>query len=510
MVHMGKSNRPERLSQGHYLSIHYKIEGLVRLAEGRMFYLASNDRPDRPNTFCWECAHENSPTSSPTCVKCGENLHGHKFLISTRWLSHSFEGFEAFFQKDLRHPALHYTLDYFFEKNCLYSVVQWKNQDFMLNKAAPLQAEQVLRIAQRMLGLLGFFHTNGVTLEEVHPRNFLYDPEKDDFVFFEPDIRRVYNGPVPEIERGFEIPSLAQSLLYLTSVSDHDLRTLLRNAVEGHYPDAYHFGRALEKFMTRGIAPTKMIDNIAALSDVGLIRNLNEDNWNWTKITNDCALFVVADGMGGHDCGEIASQMAVEHICEEAVKRYQEAIANRPELGLDQLEELLQSSFQAANNSIKQYSETVGSDMGTTMVCSLVFSQQGQKYALVANVGDSRGYLYRGGTLHQITKDHSLVAKMVEQKQLTKEEARVHPHSNILLRTVGTDRNVSIDVFRVGLQENDVILLCSDGLWGEVEDEKLEHLVGADPNLQLVCRSLLRASHLGGGRDNCTIMMVRA
>ena len=506
---MGKSNRPERLSQGHYLSIHYKIEGLVRLAEGRMFYLASNDRPDMPHTFCWECGYETSPSNATACTQCGKPLQGHKFLVSNRWKPHSFEAFEAFFQKELRHPALHPTLDYFFEENCLYSIVQWKNQDFMLNKAAPLQANQVLRIAQRILGLLGYFHENGVALEEIHPRNFLYDPEKDDYIFFEPDIRRIYDGPVPEIERGFELPSFAQTLLYLTSVSDHDLRTLLRSAVDGYYPSSYQFGRALEKFMTRGIQPTRMLDNIAALSDVGLIRNLNEDNWNWIYINQNCSLYVVADGMGGHDCGEIASQMAVDVICEEALKRYHELSAQNSELGLDVLEELLQNSFQAANNSIKQYSETVGSDMGTTMVCALIITHQGQKYALVANVGDSRGYLYRGDTLHQITKDHSLVAKMVEQKQLTKEEARVHPHSNILLRTVGTDRNISIDVFRVGLQENDIILLCSDGLWGEVEDEKLESLVGGDPQLSLVCRSLLRASHLGGGRDNCTIMLVR-
>jgi protein phosphatase len=510
MEHMAKSNRPERLPKGHHLSIHYKIEGLIRLAEGRMFYLASNDRPENPHIYCWSCGCEKNPAGSDHCSECGEPLHPRKFLISTRWHKHGFDGTEAFFRKDISHPFLHPTLDCFFENNCLWSVVEWTNQDFMLNQCAPLQADTVLKILQRTLGLLGYFHENGIALEEIHPRNFLYNPELDDFIFFEPDVRICSDTPIPENERGYEVPSLAQTLLYLTSVSDHELRTLLRSAVEGCFTNSYNFGRAIEKFMGRGIPPTKQIDNISAISDVGLIRNLNEDNWNWTNINEHSDLFVVADGMGGHDCGEIASQMAVEVICEEAIKRYQESNPySNSDISIDTLEMILENSFQEANNSIKRYSEKVGSDMGTTMVCSLLLSRNGQKFALVANVGDSRGYLFRGGTLHQITKDHSLVAKMVEQNQITKEEARVHPHSNILLRTVGTERDISIDVFRVGLQKDDVLLLCSDGLWGEVEDEKLEETMRSDNNLSQVCRSLLRASHLGGGRDNCTIMVVR-
>jgi len=359
-----------------------------------------------------------------------------------------------------------------------------------------------------MCGLIAYLYEQGITLAEMYIGNFLLRSQSNDILFFDPNIRSLYEGPVPESQRGYEIANLALILQRFLSVEHVELHDLLYETIRGANASTYEFGRALEQFFIDEPIDGALAD-LAGFSDVGLIRSLNEDNWGWKKINPNTNIYVVADGMGGHDCGEIASQMAVDVICEEALKRYHELSAQNSELGLDVLEELLQNSFQAANNSIKQYSETVGSDMGTTMVCALIITHQGQKYALVANVGDSRGYLYRGDTLHQITKDHSLVAKMVEQKQLTKEEARVHPHSNILLRTVGTDRNISIDVFRVGLQENDIILLCSDGLWGEVEDEKLESLVGGDPQLSLVCRSLLRASHLGGGRDNCTIMLVR-
>ena len=98
---------------------------------------------------------------------------------------------------------------------------------------------------------------------------------------------------------------------------------------------------------------------------------------------------------------------------------------------------------------------------------------------------------------------------MVEQNQITAEEARTHPHSNILLRTVGTERNVSIDIFRVGLEKDDIILLCSDGLWGEVDDPDMQEIINRNTDIQQSCKELLRAAHLGGGRDNCTIMMVQ-
>ena len=246
----------------------------------------------------------------------------------------------------------------------------------------------------------------------------------------------------------------------------------------------------------------EMEGQLAAMSDVGLVRQLNEDNWGWATLNASTKLYVVADGMGGHDRGEVASEMAVNTLCKEASLK----LSGREHIPIEELEGILNTSFQNSNNSIKEMSEQVGSDMGTTMVAAMVVND---RTALVANVGDSRAYLIRQSSLHQISKDHSLVAKMVEQNQLTEEEARNHPHSNILLRTVGTDRNVKIDIFRVNLQSQDTLLLCSDGLWGEVEDETIENIVNRHDDLRLSCRELLRASHLGGGRDNCTIVMVQ-
>ena len=148
----------------------------------------------------------------------------------------------------------------------------------------------------------------------------------------------------------------------------------------------------------------------------------------------------------------------------------------------------------------------MGSDMGTTMVCAMIIDN---RIGLIANVGDSRAYLLRDQQLHRISKDHSYVEKMVEDGQLTLEEARVHPKSNILLRTVGTERDIKSDIFPIQLQSRDVILLCSDGLWGEIPEDILESVINENMDLRKTAQLLVRESHLGGGKDNCTLIMIR-
>ena len=147
-----------------------------------------------------------------------------------------------------------------------------------------------------------------------------------------------------------------------------------------------------------------------------------------------------------------------------------------------------------------------GSDMGTTMVVALVKDNED---AIIANVGDSRAYILRGSKMSQVSVDHSLVQRMVEQGQLTPDEARHHPHSNILMRTVGTERDVAVDTFRVRLRSNDLILLCSDGLWGETEDFDMQEVMNAPISLHEMASDLMMLAHNGGGKDNVSIVLVR-
>ncbi|MCK6502303.1 Stp1/IreP family PP2C-type Ser/Thr phosphatase [Myxococcota bacterium] len=490
--------RPPPFPPGTQLSEHYSVEGLVRLSEGRMFYLANDDRPDRPRKFCWECGSDETPRAAASCVRCGADLSPRRFLISVRWETSGYEPFAAFFDKQLDHPGLVSPVDLFFQDGVLCSVTPWGGEGLMLDEGSPLGMAQVLELAQRATGMLAFLQSNGVRLATLTRANFLVRRDGQ-FLLFDPEVAQVYEGPVPEAHRSIEVAHLGAILRRYTPATAVEVHDFFLSAEEGTFASPFEFGRALEELLAT--EPEEPPVLTGAMSDVGLCRVLNEDNWGWVCLQPGIFLYVVADGMGGHESGEVASEMAVSTICHVARERLREARDPSDET----LENVLDEAFQAANNTIKDHSIRMGNDMGTTLVAALV-SQD--RLALVANVGDSRAYLLRHNVLHQVTRDHSLVARMVEQNRLTPEEARNHPHSNILLRTVGTERNVDIDIFRVELEPGDQLLLNSDGLWGEVEDEDLEAVLNHYSDPRLVCRELVRAAHHGGGRDNITVLLV--
>lgn len=500
----GKSNRPNPLPSETPLSEHYTIEALVRLSEGRMFYLANDDRPDRPNQYCWECCNDATPRGASVCIGCGHNMKPKKFLVSVRWDQDYSENFLRFFELGLQHEAFVHPIDTFYERGGLCSFVMWQQEQMLVAQSSPFHPEEVLDMAQRIIGVLAYLHNNGVSLGTLKLGNFLIEQKSQRISLFDPDIRQLYNGPVPEADAALEIPSLCEVLRRLTSISDQPLLDLLSAGIEGQYKSLFDFGRAIESFLNQNL-PAVHHGNLSAMSDVGRIRTLNEDNWNWGTLSESKKLYIVADGMGGHDCGEVASALAVELIFKTAKRLISESNDTQDN---DQLESILETAFQSANNGIKDHSEEIGSDMGTTMVAALI--DHTTNMAFVSNVGDSRAYLIREGELHQVSRDHSLVAKMVEQRQLTAEQARYHPHSNILLRTVGTERNVIIDIFQIQLQPNDIILLCSDGLWGEVDDSDIREICNGYEDLRESAMELVHAAHLGGGKDNITVMMVQA
>lgn len=462
-----------------------------------MFYLVNDDRPDRPRRFCWECGCDETPRAAGSCVRCGADLSPRRFLITVRWDTSGFEAYAACFDKQLDHLGLLSPVDLFFQDGVLCSVTPWSGESLMLDEGSPLSLARVLDLAQRSTGVLAYLQTNGVRLSNLTRANFLVRSDGTTLLF-DIDVAQVYDGAVPEAHRSIEVAHLGALLRRFTPVSAVQLQDFFMMAEEGAYSSPFEFGRALEETLGQDL-PEPVVD-AGAMSDVGLFRVLNEDNWGWVTLQPGIVLYVVADGMGGHDLGEVASEMAVATISKIARERLR-ALRNPSD---DVLENVLDEAFQTANNTIKEHSIRMGNDMGTTLVAALV---RLGKVAFVANVGDSRAYLLRRSTLHQVTRDHSLVARMVEQNRLTPEEARHHPNSNILLRTVGTERNVEIDIFRVDLEPGDQLLLNSDGLWGEVDDVDIEAIMNQYTDPRRCCRELIRAAHHGGGRDNITVLL---
>ncbi len=498
---MAKVSRPQRIAESTYLSKYYTVEGLIRLAESRMFYIVNDSRPDRPKKYCWNCGAEDSSTYDTHCVKCSEELALHKFLVSARWEPVQTNKFMDYFEMELEHPAILQPFDVFVERTSMMAVYTWGQFEFLIDRPSPLSPKMVLRVAQTALGVLAFLHEKGIVLDDIGLHNFLLEVDSDAVYFFDPVIREIFDGPVPEGQRAFDLACLADTLRKLVGVEHVGIHQFLIDARQQKFKNTFEMGRRLEQLLNQFEGET-VDPNVAGISDVGLVRVLNEDNWGWFQLTSRIGLYIVADGMGGHDAGEVASSMAVSLLIKECRQRIQEG----KEYSIEELDDILAHSFLLSNNGIKDFSEQRGSDMGTTMVVALV---KDHKDAIIANVGDSRAYILRSSKMSQVSVDHSLVQRMVEQGQLTPDEARHHPHSNILMRTVGTERDVAVDTFRVKMKSQDVILLCSDGLWGETEDYDMQEVMNSPVSLHEMASDLMMLAHNGGGKDNVSIVLVK-
>jgi protein phosphatase len=382
----------------------------------------------------------------------------------------------------------------------MLSFIEYNGEGLMLDEAAPLPNERILALAQRVLGILAYLQRFGVRIQWFNRANLIVSPNGT-VRLFDLEVCGVDHATtLVNTEQPPVLVHLSEMLSQYCDTSAADLREVIQSTMNGAVKNIGGFGRTIEQSF-ESLASKLHPAHLGGMSDVGLLRQLNEDCWGWNRLSERATLYVVADGMGGHDSGEVASALAVETICRVAKEEESDKAPADPE----DIEQLLEFSFQSANNGIKDSATERGTDMGTTMVC---FLKVGETSGYIANVGDSRAYLLREECLHQVTRDHSLVQKMVERGRITREEARVHPHSNILLRTVGTEHDVEIDIFRVELERGDRIMLCSDGLWGEIDDRDMENILNTYLDPRLATRELIRAAHHGGGKDNVTLLVV--
>lgn len=234
----------------------------------------------------------------------------------------------------------------------------------------------------------------------------------------------------------------------------------------------------------------------------GLVRPTNQDSYAVELFDSvNTALLVVCDGMGGASAGNVASRYAIERFVEEVRREIQTNMDNT------YMEDLLRVGAQYANQSVFELSiqEPEFRGMGTTLVGALV---QGENAVLV-NVGDSRAYLIRGGAASQLTEDHSYVQEMVRKGRITPEQSRNHPQKNLITRAIGVDTFVDSDLFDYTLGEDDVLLLCSDGLTGMVEDSEIARIIGDAVTLEQAAKNLIDRACENGGMDNITVVLFR-
>ena len=218
----------------------------------------------------------------------------------------------------------------------------------------------------------------------------------------------------------------------------------------------------------------------------GMQRRANEDS-HYAR----APLFAIADGMGGAQAGEIASRIAVETVAQEPADDPQE-LARVVETANERIHELSRSDERRAG-------------MGTTMTALLV----GEDEVHVAHVGDSRAYLYRGGKLEKLTRDHSLVDELLRQGRLTEEEAAEHPQRSVITRALGPESRVEVDSETWQAKAGDVYLICSDGLTGMIDERRVQAIIEGASSLEEAGRALIDAANEAGGRDNITVVLFR-
>ena len=233
-------------------------------------------------------------------------------------------------------------------------------------------------------------------------------------------------------------------------------------------------------------------------TDKGRVRHHNEDAGGIFVNQDGSRLVVVADGMGGHRAGDVASEMSVSHLKKEWEAA--EGIATA-----DDAEKWLREHITTVNNSLFEHaannSECDG--MGTTIVAAITTD----RFATLANIGDSRGYILNESGFKQITEDHSLVNELVRTGQISKEDAEHHPRKNVLLRALGTEKLVEMDIKTIIFEEGDILLLCSDGLSNKVSEKEMAEVLLNEDQLEEKAETLVSLANKYGGEDNITLVI---
>lgn len=241
----------------------------------------------------------------------------------------------------------------------------------------------------------------------------------------------------------------------------------------------------------------------AARSDRGMLRELNEDSFNVLDgSSREPVSFIIADGMGGHNSGEVASKMAVDLITSDLLQASGYIDKDRPDI-TDKLKDIVTSTNEKIYEASLREESNMG--MGTTLTMAVVHEDK----LFIGHIGDSRLYIIRDGAMKQLTTDHTFVDELVRSGSLTNEEAATHPKKNLLTRALGCSGSLEVDVFECSIKNNDVFLMCTDGLTNSLTENEIMETVVAGEDLQTACDKLISKANGNGGEDNITVILFK-
>ncbi|NJP07771.1 MAG: Stp1/IreP family PP2C-type Ser/Thr phosphatase [Chloroflexaceae bacterium] len=491
----------------------------------------------KPWERCWSCNDTSNEPGTYYCNRCGAYLD-----------NRSYRGMLT--SKDAPTGlALIPTIDDEFARSILPPI--WDQIDdgdetlVLLDRTGyntvtlPLSDQVALHVGLDLARLLVVLHSQQMVLGKVQPYDLSMTAANEMLLCNTPSIRLVDADAMSAAEAD-DLRHLARLLEELTRTprttrrlpdreGDIELDEALDGDAEHHEPlftmvlsqirtgelaSASALASRLDALLQEYTSPTPLRQHVGAVSHEGQVRDHNEDslltlNFSLNNTSRDSfwGIYVVADGMGGHAAGEVASSLALRGAAESLLREYL-ALALDLDAIYDQerVSEIVRQSILNANETVRDAGHARGNDMGTTITLAFIVGDR----ATIANVGDSRTYLYRDRKLRRITRDHSLVMRLVDLGQITEDDIYTHPQRNAVLRSLGDQGHLEVDIFVQRLQPGDALLLCSDGLWEMIRDLRMETILATYPDdPQSACQELIHAANEAGGEDNITSVLVQ-
>ena len=528
------------LDTGTVVCNRYTIVDILSRQTDRIVYAATEDAYLR---WCPSCeALMRLEVDDEFCDECGAELSPGRYRL-TEWSTEQGPlGLNDFVQTKVTHTGWQSPQDWFIWEGHRYMVQEDLDGEILETIRASVTLDDALIWGITLAEALYTLHEYGFAGLQLNPEDLIVTGSRQ-IKLVNWDAFAVYPADPPFADhiwidaRQQDLKQLASILTVLIDDEGDDdagneaeidpvLQTILSDMTTGEYTDALTVADDL-KTRLHGVETVDIPEaelaqevtlqyGVGSWSDVGRVRLLNEDSLlslDLSVIRNSqletMGFYVVADGVGGHDCGEVASRIAVgamaHTLANMLVQPALEHVVNMPDK--DTYTNMLEDAVRAANKAIAAERLVHEADnMSTTLTAALVIGS----FAYVANVGDSRTYLFRQNKLTPLTVDHSLVARLVAIGMIGPDEVYTHPQRSAIYRALGDEQDFQVDTFFQPLLPEDQLVLCSDGLWEMVHDPEMETILANALSPQDACDTLVSRANLHGGEDNISVIVVQA
>ena len=503
----------------------YEIMALISESSAVNTY-AAQDRHKRIR--CRSCAFAQNAFGDEYCQQCGALLagiepHHPSYVIKESIAADAIAVERRLADMQVHHGGALLPVDTFSE-----SIHGTRRYYVVLPEPSPLLGA-ALAAPQELLDVLSWGVMLSESLAFLHQRNIAFGAADLSHVSLENKMARWFDfSSARIIAPGVEgrallkddVVSLSAALFVLltgqmysprVAVQPPNLAHTFADVFGGKLTQAAALADQLRSALAEVRRPASYDVRVGRLSDVGQMRQLNEDSLLALEIglvhrsvSRPIGIYAVADGAGGHAAGDVASGIVVRSLARQAVDNLlaQQFDEMPPNLDVDAW---LRSAIQTANEAVHRQRAAARTDMGTVLVMAVIVDGE----AYIAHVGDSRAYLIGESAIKQITVDHSLVQRLVDTGQITREQARTHESRNVIYKMIGDRPKIEPDLNHISLQPGDRLLLCSDGLNGYVEDAEIHKIVLSSTSTQDACQRLIDAANAAGGPDNITAILVQ-